>query len=113
MEKSDLRAAWDVLAMFVPPMLGAYIGMRYAVDQTPKAKVMSFVASAILACYFGPAVSEYFALRPSAASAVSIVMAAVGMEIVAGFIFLARQFATAPLDIVRKAIDAVRGRTGA
>ena len=113
MERSDIRAAWDVLALFVPPMLGAYIGLRYAVDQTPKAKVLSFASSAVLACYFGPAVSEYFVLRPSAASAVSIVMAAVGMEIVAGFIFIARQFAAAPLDIVRKAIDMLRGRNGA
>lgn len=113
MEKSDFRAAWDIAALFVPPLLGAYIGLRYAVDQTPKAKVLSFASSAVLACYFGPAVSEYFVLRPSGASAVSIVMAAVGMEIVAGFIFIARQFATAPLDIVRKAIDLVRGRNGA
>lgn len=113
MEKSDFRAAWDILALFVPPMLGAYIGMRYAVDQTPKAKVMTFIASAVLACYLGPAASEYFALRPSAASAMTIVMASLGMELVAGLIFLARQFATAPLDIVRKAIDVVRGRTGA
>lgn len=38
MNKQDLRDIWQYVMLIAPAPIGALIGMRYAVDQTPKAR---------------------------------------------------------------------------
>ncbi len=109
MTKADWVALRDSLLLFVPPMLGAWIGLRYAVTVTATQKLSFFITSAALSCYFGPALSDYLDLKSNAAAALTIVMASVGMEIMGGLVSLARQFGSAPLEVFKKVLRTWRG----
>ncbi|MGZ6779216.1 MAG: hypothetical protein ACXVGO_09505, partial [Mycobacterium sp.] len=66
---------------YLPPAFGALVGLRWAKDQTPRQKVVSWLTGFGLAVWFAPGVCEWFALGPKATVAVGILIAIIGMDI--------------------------------
>ena len=98
------------LAPFAPSALGAIIGARYAKDQTPKARVLSWIMSAALGLFIGAAVGDYYALSRIETGGVQFALAALGMEIVAYLMALLQQAIADPMAAFRKALNAILGR---
>lgn len=89
-------------APYLPPAFGAFIGLRWAQNQTPTQKVVGFVTGFGLAVYFGPAVAELLSLGPKATVAVGILIAIVGMDIIGGLMAAASAFKSDPLGSFSK-----------
>ena len=53
MNKQDLRDIWQYVMLIAPAPIGALIGMRYAVDQTPKARAYTGPCSMGLGAFVG------------------------------------------------------------
>jgi hypothetical protein len=89
------------LAPYLPPALGALIGLRWAREQSPTQKVVSFGLSFGLGVYFGPAVAELLSLGPKAAVAAGILIAVIGMDVIGGLLALAAAFRSDPIGTFR------------
>lgn len=98
------------LAPYAPSALGALIGARYAQDQKPKERVLSWLMSAALGLFIGAAVGDYYVLSRIETGGVQFALAALGMEIVAYCLALLRAGIADPLAALRKVINAVLGR---
>jgi hypothetical protein len=105
LEKSDLRGVWNFLVLIAPAAIGALIGLRYATEQTPRARAVTWVCSCALGIVAGNLAGESFALSANGVAIVTIVGAATGMELMAGLQVLARGFARDPLGTAGLAID--------
>lgn len=86
------------IAPYLPPAFGAFIGLRWAQNQTPVQKVTGFAGGFGLAVYFGPAIAEFFTLGPKATIAVGVLTAVIGMDILGGLMAAAKAFGTNPLE---------------
>ncbi len=107
------RFAWlGDLAPYLPYGIGAAIGLRWAKDQTPKQKVVSFFLSFWLAVYLAPAIAELMGLGPKGAVAVGILTAVVGMDVLGGLVAAGKAFQNAPLDSFKGWWSAWWGRGG-
>lgn len=107
---SDHLSASD-LVPFIPPAVGAVMGMRYAQDQTAGERLLSWAVSMGFGLYIGAAIGEYFGLGHITTGGVQFALAAVGMEIVAYVVALLRTAAKDPLASFRRFIDAILGRS--
>ena len=93
------RFAWlGDLAPYLPYGIGAAIGLRWAKDQTPTQRVVSFGLSFGLAIYIAPALAEVIGLGPKGTVAVGILTAVVGMDVLGGLVAAGKAFQNAPLD---------------
>lgn len=104
---------WDwlsELAPYLPPAFGALVGLRWARQQTPRQKVLSFAAGFGLAVWIGPAIAELLSLGPKATVAVGILTAIVGMDAIGGLMAATAQFQADPAGTVRAWLDAWLGR---
>ena len=86
------------IALYLPPAFGAFIGLRWAQNQTHTQKVTGFVGSFGLAVYFGPAVAEILALGPKATIASGILVAVIGMDVIGGLLAVAQKFSASPVE---------------
>ena len=87
----------DKLASVVPPsLLGAAIGWSYSKNQTIRQRTVSFVISAGIAAYATAAVSENLQWGPASLAVFAILFAAVGTDIVGGFVEMGRQWKADP-----------------
>jgi len=100
----------DYLWPLVPPALGAFLGLRYAKEQTKGDRVLSWFCSAVLGIYLGPAIGEHMALGPKTTVGVSFLIAMVGAEVGAVAVAALRQWAADPVGTFRKWRDAWLGR---
>ena len=107
-DRDDLRTAWHYVVLIAPAPIGALIGLRYAVDQTPRARAITWLCSCALGVFIGPWLGELLALSAAGVAVATVITAAVGMEIVAGFATAARAFAADPLGFLEKAIAILR-----
>ena len=85
------------LAPYLPPALGALVGLRWAQNQTPTQKVLGFATSFGAGVYLGPAVAEILSLGPRTAVAAGILIAVVGMDVIGGLMALAAAFRADPI----------------
>lgn len=104
-DKSDLRAAWAYLMLIAPAAIGALIGLRYATDQTPRARAATWVCSCGLGIVAGNFAGESLSLSANGTAIVTIVAAATGMEVMAGLHAIARGFASDPLGMVARLLE--------
>jgi hypothetical protein len=109
-ERSDLRAAWDLVWPFVPPAIGAYFGLRYAVDQSRRERATTWFCSAFLSLYLGQAIGEYFGLGVKSTSGATILIAMLLSDMVGIVIAASRQWTTDPVGTFRRWRDAWLGR---
>lgn len=98
------------LAPYVPSALGALIGARYAQDQTPKERVLTWLMSAALGVFVGAAVGDYYTLSRIETGGLQFALAALGMEFVAYAFALLRQAVADPMEALRKFLNAIMGR---
>lgn len=103
----EVIEAGALVTPYLPPAFGALLGLRYAKDQTPGQKAVGFLFGFGLAVYFGPAAAEILSLGPNAAAAAHVLIAVAGMDVVAGFVVVTRQFSASPMTVVRDVIKAV------
>lgn len=110
MEKSDLRAAFDSLWPFVPPAIGAYFGLRYSVDQSPRQRLSTWFCSAFLSLYLGQALGEYFTLGTKSTSGATIIIAMLLSDAMGIVVATARQWMVDPAGTFRRWRNAWLGR---
>lgn len=106
------RLGFSDLAPYLPPAFGALVGLRYAKDQTPAQKALSFGVGFGLAVYFGPAIAELLGLGPRATVAAGVLTAVIGMDVIGGLMVAAAAFKANPLDAFRAWWRAWLGRGG-
>lgn len=111
-DRQDLRDAWDVLWPFVPPSLGAYFGLRYAVEQSKRQRVVTWFCSAFLSLYLGQAVGEYWSLGTKSTAGVSIIIAMLLSDLLGVVVAATRQWTSDPVGTFRRWRDAWLGRGG-
>jgi hypothetical protein len=107
-DRQDLRDFWQYVMLIAPAPIGALIGMRYALEQTPKARALTWLCSCGIGVIGGPFAGELWALSPSGVAVTTTVTAAVGMEIMAGLNTAARSFAADPFGVVTKVASIFR-----
>jgi hypothetical protein len=107
-DRQDLRDAWQFVLLIAPAPLGALIGLRYATEQTPRARAFTWLCCCALGVIAGPWAGELLALSPAGVAVATIVTAAVGMEVIAGLVTAARTFAADPLGFVARALSIFR-----
>ena len=98
------------LAPLAPSAFGALWGARYAKDQTPKERVLTWIMSAALGIFVGAAVGGYYSLSHVETGGVQFALAALGMEIVAYCMALLQQAVADPMGAFRKLLNAIMGR---
>lgn len=106
-----LESIVDILWPLVPPALGAFLGLRYAKEQTKGDRVLSWFCSAILGIYLGPAIGEHLSLGPRMTMGVGFLVAMLGAELWAVAVAALRQWAADPVGTFRKWRDAFLGRS--
>lgn len=89
------------IAPYLPPAFGAFVGLRWAQNQTPQQKVVGFASSFGLAVWGAPALSEALSLGPKVTVGVGILIAIVGMDIIGGLMAAAASFNKDPLAAFR------------
>ena len=109
-DRADLRAVWDGVVPFVPPLVGAYIGLRYAVQQTPRDRLVTWVCSAAAGIYLGAGLGEFYGLGTKVTGAVMFLIAMFGSELFAVGIAALRQVAADPLGMFRRLFNTIMGR---
>lgn len=110
MDRQDLRSVWEALYPFVPPAVGAYFGLRWSLQQTPRERVTTWACSAFLALYLGAAIGEYWGLGVKSTSGVTIIVAMLLSDLVGVFVAAVRQWTSDPVGTFRRWRDAVLGR---
>lgn len=110
--RPELRALWDGIAPFVPPLVGAWLGLRYAVRQGPRERLLTWLGSAAAGIYLGAGLGEFYGLGTRVTGAAMFLIAMFGSELFAASIAALRQVAADPLGAVRRVVDIVRGRDG-
>jgi hypothetical protein len=112
MDRQDLRAVWEALWPFVPPTIGAYFGLKWRVEQTPKERITTWFCSAFLALYLGAAIGEFWSLGVKSTSGVTILVAMLLSDAMGVVVAASRQWTTDPVGTFRRYRDAVLGRGG-
>jgi hypothetical protein len=111
---SDLRdlgrAVWDGVQPFVPPSVGAAIGLRYARSQLPRARFAVWVCSAAAGLYLGAGLGEFYGLGARTTGALMFLIAMFGTELFAVAVAALRQWAADPVRAFRRWRDAWLGR---
>jgi hypothetical protein len=107
-DRQDLRDVWQYVMLIAPAPLGALIGMRYATEQTPRARALTWLCSCALGVIAGPWVGELLAASVAGVAVATMVSAALGMEVMAGLATAARSFATDPIAFLGKALAIFR-----
>lgn len=92
----------DLLLSYLPPAFGAFVGLRYAGESTPRQRVAAFLTSFVLAIYLGPAIAEVLSLGPKSTVAVGILVAIVGTEVIGGLVVAAAAFHADPFGTVKR-----------
>lgn len=105
-----LREIVTEIAPYLPPAFGAFVGLRWAKDQTPVQKVTGFAGGFGLALYMGPAIAEFFGLGPKGTIAVGVLTAVVGMDILGGLMAAAKSFGNNPLESFKGWWSAWKGK---
>ena len=91
--RQDLHELWQYVLLIAPAPIGALIGLRYAVEQSARARAATWLCSCGVGITVGPWLGELLGLSASGVAVATIVAAAVGMEVMAGLNTAARAFA--------------------
>jgi hypothetical protein len=111
-DKLDWRTLWDAAAPFVPPALGALVGLRYAAHRSPRDRAVSWFLSVAAGLHLGGAIGEFWELGMRATGGVMFLIAMLAMELFAVAVAALRQWAADPVGTFRKWRDAWLGRGG-
>jgi hypothetical protein len=107
-DRQDLRDVWQHIVLIAPAPLGALIGMRYATEQTPRARTFTWLCSCALGVIVGPWMGELLAPSAPGVAVATMVSAALGMEVMAGLATAARSFASDPIAFLGKVLAIFR-----
>jgi phage shock protein PspC (stress-responsive transcriptional regulator) len=100
----------DALTFFVPPLVGALWGARYAEDQTPRERLTTWATAVVMGTIAGGASGEYLGFGPWLMAVVMFSVAAVGNEVFAYIVAAFRQGIKDPASAAGKWMDAILGR---
>lgn len=105
-----LGSLLDALAPFLPPAIGAYIGLRYAKQQSKRDHAISWVCAAAAGIYVGAALGEHFGFGLKVTGGLMFVIAMFSSELFAVVIAALRQWAADPVETFKRWRDAWLGR---
>lgn len=108
--RDTLADLLDALWPFVPPALGAFLGLRYAKEQSLRDRTISWAGSLAIGIYLGPAIGEHLSLGPKTTVGVSFLIAMLGAEFGAVAVAAMRQWAQDPVGTFARWRDALLGR---
>lgn len=100
----------DSVAPFVPPALGAFVGLRYAESQGARDRAVAWFCSAMIGIYTGPMIGEHFELGGKTTVGMSFLIAMFGAELVAVVVRALRQWSDDPVGTFARWRDAIMGR---
>jgi len=109
---TKIGALLDALSPFLPPAIGAYIGLRYASSQNARDRAASWICAAAAGIYIGAGLGEYFGLGLKVVGGLMFVIAMFSAELAAVVIAALRQWSTDPAGTFRRWLDAWLGRGG-
>jgi hypothetical protein len=112
MDRNDLKDFWAVVWPFVPPAIGAYFGLKWAVEQSKRERITTWFCSAFLALFLGQAIGEWFQLGVKSTSGASILVAMLLSEAMGIVAAASRQWIADPVGTFRRWRDAWLGRGG-
>jgi hypothetical protein len=107
-DRQDLRDAWQYVMLIAPAPLGALIGMRYATEQTSRARAFTWLCSCALGVIVGSWMGELLAPSAAGVAVATVVSAALGMEVMAGLATAVRSFAADPIAFLDRAVAIFR-----
>lgn len=110
MFKLEWSALLDLIGSLVPPALGAFVGLRYAKDQSRVDRAVSWFCAMVAGIYVGGAVGEHFTFGPKTTVGIGFTIAMLGAELWAVAVSALRQWAQDPVGTFRKWRDAWLGR---
>jgi hypothetical protein len=108
--RETARDLWTTLSPFVPPAIGAYFGLRFAVDQSSRQRISTWFCSAFLSLYLGQALGEYYALGTKSTSGATILIAMLLSDVMGVMVAVARQWIADPVGTFRRWRNAWLGR---
>ncbi len=109
---AKLGSLLDALSPLLPPAIGAYIGLRYASNQSARDRAASWVCAAAAGIYIGAGLGEYFGLGLKVVGGLMFVLAMFSSELFAVAIAALRQWAADPVGTFKSWRDAILGRGG-
>lgn len=109
-DKSDLQDVWDGIVPFIPPLAGAFLGLRYAVQQSPRERLTTWGASAAAGIYLGAGLGEFYGLGTKVTGALMFLIAMFASELFAVGIAALRQLASDPVGMFRRLFNTLMGR---
>lgn len=104
------RTVWDGVLPFVPPSVGAAMGLRYAVQQSPRGRFVTWGCSAVAGIYLGAGLAEFYGLGARTAGALMFLISMFATELFAVAAMALRQWASDPVRTFRRWRDAWLGR---
>lgn len=91
---------------YIPPAIGALIGLRYAKDQTPLQKCVSWGIGTMTGLYVGGLVAEWLSLGPRSSIGMGFLLGVAGYDLMVAVTAAARS----PLETFRAWWSAWRGQ---
>ena len=93
---------WEAAGPFIPPALGAFIGLRYSPDATRKEQAVAWGCSCMAGIYLGAALGEFYTLGMKTTGATMFLIAMFGSQLFAVAIAALKQWATDPVATFRR-----------
>lgn len=92
----------NALGPFVPPTIGAFVGLKYAKAQTRLDQAISWAGSAAAGIYLGAAAGESWHLGRATTIGAGFLIAMFGSELFAVVVATLRQLAADPVATFRR-----------
>lgn len=91
-----LEDAWRVVGPFIPPTVGAYLGLRHARQQSRGDQAISWAGSTVAGIWLGGMATEIWHLGPYTSVGCGFLIAMFGSEMFAAVVAAIRQVASDP-----------------
>lgn len=101
-DETSAKWLWDALGPFVPPALGAFIGLRYAAEASKRDQIIAWGCSAAAGIYLGAALGERYELGLKTTGACMFLIAMFGSQLFAVAVAICKQWAADPIAAFRR-----------
>lgn len=101
-DNGNLKWLWEAAGPFLPPALGAFIGLRYSPAASKRDQLIAWGCSCMAGIYLGAALGEFYALGMKTTGAAMFLVAMFGSQLFAVAIAALKQWAADPVATFRR-----------
>ena len=109
MSDTSIKTVWDAIGPFIPPALGAFIGLRYSPDASKRDQAIAWGCSVMGGIYLGAGLGEFYGLGLKTTLAAGFLIAMFGSQLFAVGIAALKQWANDPAGTFRRYRNAILG----